>query len=177
MTSLDVAVWDLMVSHRLPLLNTFFVPFSAWSAPRYVFPLLWAVLLLKRARLSTHLPGLIALVLSPILKALIDRPRPPLACQLVAHFDGAMPSGHALMAGVVLALSWRGPRLWRGLVLAWVFLVCVSRLYLGVHWLSDVVVGLFLGAGLGAVPWNRVWRTYPVPYLLNCTQSTKVNDR
>jgi undecaprenyl-diphosphatase len=62
----------------------------------------------------------------------------------------AFPSGHAVRAGcmaVVLAALLPG---WGdGLLAAWAGLVSLARVALQVHYLSDVVVGLVLGAGIG----------------------------
>jgi membrane-associated phospholipid phosphatase len=98
--------------------------------------------------------------------AMVARPRPPRA-DWDTHASGwAFPSGHtttaALTAGLlVLAVCVRGPRGRTPLVLAigtWGALVGLTRVYLGVHWLTDVVGGwLFalgwLGVSLGAVTW------------------------
>lgn len=68
-----------------------------------------------------------------------------------------MPSRHALSAGVfaatMLLASWGV-----GLVtLAYALLVALARVYSGVHWPSDVLVGLLVGAGVGAL----IWRVTP----------------
>jgi phosphatidylinositol-3-phosphatase len=87
-------------------------------------------------------------------KQLVERPRPPAGLAL-SHATGfAFPSGHATDAAAVygmlaLLLSRSGQR--RSNAAAWaaavglVAVVGLSRLYLGVHWLSDVVVGIGLG--------------------------------
>jgi membrane-associated phospholipid phosphatase len=56
--------------------------------------------------------------------------------------------------GIVIALLPPGPKRWRWEVQAAVFagLMALSRTYLGVHWLSDVVAGTLLGVTL-AVGW------------------------
>ncbi|HEY3764531.1 MAG TPA: phosphatase PAP2 family protein [Gaiellales bacterium] len=90
-----------------------------------------------------------------VLKDAIGRVRPPLADPRVhpsipVPHDPSMPSGHAMMAftGAVL-LAAVMPRLrWPLLVLA--AAIGLSRVYLGVHYPSDVVVGAALGAALGA---------------------------
>jgi membrane-associated phospholipid phosphatase len=87
------------------------------------------------------------------LKAAYDRPRPP--DSLIATSGASFPSGHAIAAavtavGLVLVLSPPGPMRWRWEVRAAVFaaVMALSRVYLRAHWLSDVVAGALLGAGL-----------------------------
>jgi len=93
------------------------------------------------------------------LKAVIGRERPPLADPNVHPLiplphDPSMPSGHAMMAfsgAVILAAVL--PR-WRWAMLAVAAGVAVSRVYLGVHYPSDVAAGALLGAAVGAL---AVW--------------------
>lgn len=103
-----------------------------------------------------------AWLLSNGFKALLDRPRPEAG--LVDATGTAFPSGHAtqgaayfVMLGVVLAAAL--PRPWRGAAAAAAVTVGVlsglSRIYLGVHWITDVIGGFALGlawtATLGAI--------------------------
>jgi membrane protein DedA with SNARE-associated domain/membrane-associated phospholipid phosphatase len=96
--------------------------------------------------------GLIA-VLVPEIKALTDRPRPP--DPLVSVGNSAFPSGHATQAtlyawiGVTLALRVVPGITRRSLVIALGILITaligLTRVYLRVHWLSDVSSGWALG--------------------------------
>jgi undecaprenyl-diphosphatase len=90
-------------------------------------------------------------------KGLYARPRPPDGLLHSASF--AFPSGHAVAGavtavGLVLVLLPPGPKRWSWEIRAAVFaaLMAVSRTYLAVHWLSDVVAGGLAGTGL-AVGW------------------------
>ena len=85
----------------------------------------------------------------------VDRARPPVSARLVAEADLSYPSGHAVgtvaLAGAVLILYLPVARSQLRRVAALVAaavaaaVVAMSRLYLGVHWLSDVVGGALLG--------------------------------
>ncbi|MFG2652045.1 phosphatase PAP2 family protein [Streptomyces sp. NPDC048436] len=87
--------------------------------------------------------------------ALVDRQRPPHLDWRTHASNFSFPSGHtttaALTAGLlVIALLARAPRGRAGLVVAvgcWGALVGLTRVYLGVHWLTDVVGGWLLSAG------------------------------
>lgn len=103
------------------------------------------------------------LLLNYFLKRWIARPRPELALALVPVNDASFPSGHALLATVVcltlgaLAAGWAGPR--KVKVYIWCVagfvscLVGVSRIYLGVHYPTDVLAGWLVGLLWAAVCW------------------------
>lgn len=124
-----------------------------------VWILLALCLLAYRKTRRTGLAVCLALALelvccNLILKPLVGRVRPyvvnPAVTLLVAPLaDASFPSGHAAASfAAAFALRASGSRLWKGaLVLA--ILIAVSRLYLYVHWPSDVLVGALLGALLG----------------------------
>jgi undecaprenyl-diphosphatase len=106
-----------------------------------------------RALVAFAVVEAIAPALSTILKVAVDRPRPP---EARLHSAGAsFTSGHAVYAAatsaalVVLFLE-LGPRRRIGWILAALCTATMawSRTYLQVHWLSDVVVGAALGAGV-----------------------------
>jgi membrane-associated phospholipid phosphatase len=95
-----------------------------------------------------------------LIKRILDRPRPPVADQLVSAGNESLPSGHATMSmavvGALVVLAW--PTLTAGLRLAavvvagsWIAAVGFTRIYLGVHWFSDVLAGWALGAAWLAV--------------------------
>ncbi len=100
-------------------------------------------------------------LLQQSLKALVDRPRPVWPDPVDSAHYAAFPSGHALTATVVCGLLlWllrrygAGRALWRTAVTAAVVSVVgvgLTRIWLGVHWPSDVVGGWLLGALLVAL--------------------------
>jgi undecaprenyl-diphosphatase len=104
---------------------------------------------------------------SSIFKAVVARPRPPLDHQLVLQYGhDSYPSGHvSITVSMVMALGVLayGSRWFRPVVIVGVVLVtaqALARLYLGVHYPSDVI-GSVLVAPAGALIVIALWRRRP----------------
>lgn len=119
--------------------------------------LLITVFLWRRGeRLSLLLPfGSIAIfpLTAFFLKNLFMRERPSIVPPLVIEHSSSFPSGHTLTAmglyGLIALLLWRrGKKIPAVFSALWVLMVAASRLYLGVHYPSDVLASLMLGTVL-----------------------------
>jgi len=102
-------------------------------------------------------------MLSSLLKAGIDRPRPDLVSHLVNETSFSFPSGHAMLSAVTyLTLGSLAARFLHGrttkifvlcLAVLTTVLVGISRVYLGVHWPSDVLAGWCAGFAWAMLCW------------------------
>ncbi len=90
------------------------------------------------------------LVLNQVLKFIVQRPRPE-GFRLIAETGYSFPSGHSMISmaffGLLVWLIWKYghnrslARVWCVLLSIVIVMVGVSRIYLGVHYASDVLAG------------------------------------
>ncbi|MGZ5089929.1 MAG: phosphatase PAP2 family protein [Burkholderiales bacterium] len=103
------------------------------------------------------------LALSALFKTTFDRPRPELVPHLSHVYSASFPSGHSMMSAVTyLTLGTLLARIHKrrtlkiyflGLAMLLTFVVGISRVYLGVHWPTDVVAGWAAGASWAILCW------------------------
>jgi len=111
--------------------------------------------------------SLLGTIAVELLKVLVDRPRPNVVAHWASFSNASFPSGHAadsaivyltLAALIARSIESRGLRLY---VLASAMLLTasigVSRLYLGVHWPTDVLAGWIFGAGWAFLAATVAW--------------------
>jgi undecaprenyl-diphosphatase len=102
-------------------------------------------------------------LLSQVLKWGFDRPRPDLVPHGATVYTQSFPSGHAMLSavayltlGALLARTQPSPRVKAyllGVAAALTVIVGCSRVYLGVHWPTDVLAGWAVGAGWALLCW------------------------
>ena len=179
LTQLDLALLAWFQAHATPLGYHVAQAISFLGSPAVIALLalgVSAVLASSRQRLL--LAGWIAAlvgagVLTEALKLVIRRPRPPEAMLFLNTESWSFPSGHAMgslvgygmLAYLAVVLWVKRPRLKGALVLGAALLVAavgLSRLYLGVHYFSDVVGGyaagvLWLAACISGLEVARRW--------------------
>jgi undecaprenyl-diphosphatase len=103
------------------------------------------------------------LLLSSGLKAMVSRPRPDVVPHLSIVYTSSFPSGHSMLSAVVyltlgsLLAATTQQTVLRIYVLAVAVLlsviVGVSRVYLGVHYPTDVLAGWVAGLGWALLCW------------------------
>ena len=160
MQTMELFILDWIQAHlRCGFLDAV-LPIISWTANHgEIWILLALALVLRKSSRRQGWTVALALVLDLVccnllLKPLIGRVRPfavnPAVELLVSPpLDASFPSGHtAASFAAVFALRGSGRPLWKP-ALAVAVLIAFSRLYLYVHWPSDVLGGALLGAFLG----------------------------
>jgi undecaprenyl-diphosphatase len=154
-----ILVWTAGL--RSPRITTFMVGLTALGSPKALAVMMIVVLgvliALRDRWRAFHLTvaGVGTWMLQTVTKDLVERPRPIEVSHLVSVSGYSYPSGHALAgAALYVTLAIAATRHLRaraakglaigGAVLL-VMLVGISRVYLGVHYPSDVVSGIALG--------------------------------
>ncbi|MCS4492063.1 phosphatase PAP2 family protein [Corynebacterium sp. ES2794-CONJ1] len=122
----------------------------------FIMAVLWSCL----PRLKSPLRVIFALPISVALaslsaegiKMIIARPRPDIAGHLVEVTSFAFPSGHATAITACASMAtiiWGWKKTWWTYIVA--IAVYISRLYTGVHWMSDIIGGIILGLIISAL--------------------------
>jgi undecaprenyl-diphosphatase len=151
-------------SWLLPLLHIL-TWFGDFPALLFVAAGAIAALLLSRRRheaVSLAYSAIIGVVLMLMLKAVFARPRPTVILALVDVSSLSFPSGHALMsvvvyvplAAILMRIFFRAKAVLPAAFFAFLIVIGFSRLYLGVHYLTDVLAGWALGATVVSMCWH-----------------------
>ena len=186
LTQFDVTLLEWLHARATPVGYAIFNAISLLGSPVALTILALGVgLLLAARRQWILLAGWLAAfagggLLDAALKLAIRRPRPPYAAAFLHHYTWSFPSGHAMgsligygMLAYLLVVLWTHRRSTRiSIVLGAALLIVAigfSRLYLGVHYFSDVVGGyaagvLWLSACISGLEVARRWSATPPPH-------------
>jgi membrane-associated phospholipid phosphatase/beta-phosphoglucomutase-like phosphatase (HAD superfamily) len=175
----DQAVRDWMPAHRVAPLTRFFLAATRAGAWYLLGPIVLVAAAwlyrrgLPRAAALVAVGTLASWALNVALKQVIRRPQPGNAWEIAHASQFAFPSGHtmsttafvtifALVLCTTVLAATGGPdddRLRRRRIavvvaaVAWAVLIGVSRIYLGVHWGTDVIGGWLAGTAFGLAAW------------------------
>jgi undecaprenyl-diphosphatase len=179
-TAIDSSITSWVVDHRTAALTVVARVFSAIGSQKVLSPVagVVALLLISRRRILTA--ALLAAIwggaigLYSLTKHFVHRPRPPADIHLMHVGASSFPSGHAtqstatfvalaVLAGAVIPRVRAVPAA-TVVAVGLAFGVGWSRVYLGVHWTSDVIAGWVIGAAWVSVAlWLGARTRAPAP--------------
>lgn len=169
---MDRPINQWVVSIRTPLLNKLmFLMTLTGNWQMIVWGSVLAAVLLIVAKKRRYLTAMIlsnvsALIFIEAAKNIIGRARPPVANALITESGFSFPSGHSYFAVVFYGLmtyfwvrhfhqKWAKTGMFV-LGSGFILMLAVSRIYLGVHWTTDVVAGISL---------SLAWLSVTVAYI------------
>ena len=174
---MELSILQFFESIRCSFLT---VVFSAFTLLGETVPLIVAVCLLywlidKKLAERLMLTSFTSLTLNSFLKGLVSRPRPytveggvsrieidnPLISTMGLNAMESFPSGHSqLAAGLFFTGSFHFKKKWTWILFPLLTLgVMLSRLYLGVHYPTDVLVGATLGIAFACI-WEFIYKKF-----------------
>ena len=157
------------IEHMSDFLTNLMKAITKLGDPILVVILCFSLLFFKKTRIKVGLPLSISVIASEtlnlILKEIFARQRPTIL-QLVNESSYSFPSGHAMvnatiytMFGILILKYIKDKKLKILLLIPCIvmpFLIAFTRVYLGVHYITDVMGGLLLGFLVPIVMLERV---------------------
>ena len=164
MEELELAILHGIQALRVPALDVAMTMLSLAGSYALIWLVIAAALLARKTTRQAGAAAVVSIALAEIavafLKPIFMRPRPFMVDSSVALIidppgDWSFPSGHAAVAcacAVTIAMLLGTTRwnIWLPIA-ALAVLMTFSRLYLFVHWPTDVLAGAVLGAGVGTI--------------------------
>lgn len=150
---IDRFVYEMTQMLNCPLMTEFFKLCSFLGGTYfYVVTIILLFFLKSRRDLYTGIHLLIIQAINRIIKFIVKRPRPDKIYHMIVETNYSFPSGHSMsaMAGYGLWIielknsEWRYKKVGMIFLTVMIFLIGLSRIYLGVHYFSDVIGGFLL---------------------------------
>ena len=124
------------------------------TIPVFIIIIILMMFLNNKNRILLGSSMVITLLINQTIKYIIRRPRPPIEERLITQGGYSFPSGHSMMSlclyGVLIYLTWTNIKDKRikfliiSLLSLLILLIGISRIYLRVHYPSDVIAGFLL---------------------------------
>ncbi|MBF7683382.1 phosphatase PAP2 family protein [Acinetobacter sp. B5B] len=183
--TLDNNLLLLITQYRSTFLNDFSILLSKLGGmPAFIFVVFaYFVWFIRKKRFTQTIYLLLSSVGSIFigwsLKYVVDRGRPQIIEHLVQSYGASFPSAHSLYAAVLASFialfickdsQKKSAKILLFLVFFWPLFMGVSRVYLGVHYPSDVLAGW----GIGFIWVSLLYLFYQKKYMPHCGEKSKL---
>lgn len=148
----DKQIINFFVNNRIEMLNPVITALTAWYVLVIAAVIVSIIIYINKSKRKYIIPlwlsGIVSYGLANLIKFIIARPRPSVI-QLVPETFYSFPSSHAAVVFSLLPILCLK---FKKLKLVWIslgILIVLTRLYVGVHYLSDILAGAVLGLIVG----------------------------
>ncbi len=159
-TGLDSFIYNFLIYFKSPMVTTFFKIVtnlgSTWFIILLNLVIIVSYLILKRKEiLIIPINSCLSVIFNNILKIIIRRPRPNVL-RLVKERNFSYPSGHAMISllfyiTVIVLINKsniKHKKLINVILVVIIILIGISRVYLGVHYITDILGGYLISASI-----------------------------
>ena len=159
-TGLDSFIYNFLIYFKSPMVTTFFKIVtnlgSTWFIILLNLVIIVSSLILKRKEiLIVPINSCLSVIFNNILKIIIRRPRPDVL-RLIKERNFSYPSGHAMISFLfyitVISLinksSIKYKKIINGFITAIIIMIGLSRVYLGVHHITDIIGGYLISTSI-----------------------------
>ncbi|MCX4249049.1 MAG: phosphatase PAP2 family protein [Bacilli bacterium] len=159
-TGLDSFIYNFLIYFKSPMVTTFFKIVtnlgSTWFIILLNLVIIVSYLILKRKEiLIVPINSCLSVIFNNILKIIIRRPRPDVL-RLIKERNFSYPSGHAMISFLfyitVISLinksSIKYKKIINGFITAIIIMIGLSRVYLGVHHITDIIGGYLISTSI-----------------------------
>lgn len=147
---MDGFLINLVPKLRFDALSSLLVIFTFFGSWYFVLFLITLFLFMKKKEYipKAWLAVLLSILVTLVIRILVARIRPDIA--LIVKDSFGFPSGHATAVFSILPFLRKNFKKFAYYWLGFSILILISRLYLGVHYFSDVVAGALVGLLVGS---------------------------
>lgn len=150
--SWDTSIYNYLMGKRNIALNEFVIKFTELGGVAIITTLtILAIIFMKKEHKIMVLANVVIItILNQIMKHIFVRPRPEIM-RLIEESGYSFPSGHSMVStafyGLLIYLIYKNVKnkylKWAGCIILSLLIIgiCMSRVYLGVHYASDVIGG------------------------------------
>lgn len=161
---MEQAILDGIQLIRNPFMDIFFSVLTRMGDHAEIWLLLIFIMSRKRERRDTAWLAVVSIIIELIIVSLILKPvfmrvRPFLAYEIDILIPGpigsSFPSGHAASSLAVAYLLFRENASYKYPIMLTALLMAFSRVYVYVHYPSDVIVGMVIGVAIGEYVYRK----------------------
>lgn len=161
---MGISILEAIQAIRNPVFDIFFTVLTRMGDHAEIWLLLIFIMSRKKERRGTAWLAVVSIVIelilvSLILKPIFSRPRPFLVqeIQMLVPFPlgSSFPSGHSASSFAVAFLLFRENASYKYPIMLVAILMAFSRLYVYVHYPSDVIIGMVIGILIGEFVYRK----------------------